>query len=127
MEAISFHVASLKPVSTSIRQCMFTRAVVLFHQINVHLPGESMPPNDFEVWWRGVCSCKQALRLCLEQGCINTNIFWVKAAVETHSCGGCCRTEAIIVVQQFDLVVLTQRPAETGTVLGKNTFSSCMK
>lgn len=89
--------------------------------MNIHLPSINMPPKDFEVSRRGVCSCKQALNLCLEQGYINTNNFFGESCSRnTQLCWrltASLRTEGIIVVQQLDLVVLTQRFAKTGTML----------
>lgn len=70
-----------------------------------------------------MCSCKQALNLCLEQGYINTNNFSGASCSRNTQLRWrlmtSLRTEGIIVAQQLDLVVLTQRSAKTGTVLCK--------
>lgn len=53
--------------------------------MNIHLPNVNMSPKDFEVSWTGVCSCKQALSLCLEQGYINTNNFFWRKLQQKHA------------------------------------------
>lgn len=91
MEAISFHVASLKPASASLGLGMFTRGGLWIwkcHLISPDVYTVSMPPKDFvaycSVWvhvnrprifvWNKV---KSTLMI----------FFWWKAAVETHIYG----------------------------------------
>lgn len=133
--------ASLKPASASLRHRMFTRGGLWIFKLSsyftgwIHtLPNVNMPPEDFKVSFRGACSFKQALSLCLEQGYINTNNF--------SSAEGCSRnTQFAVEVDDFiedtryhcGAAVKTRwywhsGSAKTGSVLFlQNTFSSSMK